>query len=102
MDFLNQFMGEDVQCAMGGETASSRISPNVNVGPDCYANTILADASEILTTALEEGTGRFDASDMMPAEVGSGTEWTEMLGYMQDGPDSLQDHLDAIEASWPS
>ena len=102
VDFLNQFMGEDVQCAMGGETASSRISPNVNVGPDCYANTILADASEILTTALEEGTGRFDASDMMPAEVGSGTEWTEMLGYMQDGPDSLQDHLDAIEASWPS
>jgi alpha-glucoside transport system substrate-binding protein len=102
VDFLNQFMGEDVQCAMGGETASSRISPNVNVGPDCYANDILADASEILTTALEEGTGRFDASDMMPAEVGSGTEWTEMLGYMQDGPDSLQDHLDAIEASWPS
>jgi alpha-glucoside transport system substrate-binding protein len=102
VDFLNQFMGEDVQCAMGGETASSRISPNVNVGPDCYANDTLADASEILTTALEEGTGRFDASDMMPAEVGSGTEWTEMLGYMQDGPDSLQDHLDAIEASWPS
>jgi alpha-glucoside transport system substrate-binding protein len=37
-DFLDQFMGETVQCAMGGTAASSRISPNVNVGPDCYAN----------------------------------------------------------------
>ena len=53
-------------------TASSRISPNVNVGPDCYVNTILADASVVLTDALEAGTGRFDASDLMPAEVGSG------------------------------
>ena len=32
VDFLNQFIGEDVQCAMGGVVASSRISPNVNVG----------------------------------------------------------------------
>ncbi len=55
-DFLEQFMGEDVQCAMGGDRASSRISPNVNVGPDCYANPILADASVVLTEALAGGT----------------------------------------------
>jgi alpha-glucoside transport system substrate-binding protein len=95
-------MGEEVQCAMGGLTASSRISPNVNVGPDCYANDILADASVVLTEALSEGTGRFDASDMMPSEVGSGSFWTGMLQYMQDGPDSLDGVLDDIEASWPS
>ena len=40
---------------MGGVQASSRISPNVNVGPDCYANDILADASVILTDALDRG-----------------------------------------------
>lgn len=102
VDFLNQFMGEDVQCAMGGIQASSRISPNVNVGPDCYVNEILAGASEELTTALSEGTGRFDASDMMPSEVGSGSFWTGMLEYMQGGPDSLQGVLDDIESSWPS
>ena len=76
VDFLNRFIGEDVQCAMGGVAASSRISPNVNVGPDCYANDILADASVVLTEALKDGTGRFDASDLMPAEVGSGSFWT--------------------------
>jgi alpha-glucoside transport system substrate-binding protein len=102
VDFLEQFMGEAVQCDMGGVAASSRISPNVEVGPDCYANEILADASVVLTDSLEAGTGRFDASDLMPSEVGSGSFWTGMIQYLQSGPDALQGVLDDIEASWPS
>ena len=101
-DFLERFIGQNVQCAMGGIEASSRISPNVEVGPDCYANDILADASEILTTALEEDTGRFDASDLMPASVGQGSFWTGMIEYVQGGPDSLEGVLEDIESSWPS
>ena len=31
-DFLDQFIDQEVQCAMGGVQLSSRISPNVNVG----------------------------------------------------------------------
>jgi alpha-glucoside transport system substrate-binding protein len=100
-DFLRRFSDQEVQCAMGGTTASSRISPNVNVGADCYANEILADASTVLTTALEEGTGRFDASDLMPPEVGSGSFWTGMVDYMQQGPDALPAVLGEIESSWP-
>jgi alpha-glucoside transport system substrate-binding protein len=100
-DFLERFISEEVQCEMGGVQASSRISPNVNVGPDCYVNEILADASVVLTDALENDTGRFDASDLMPAEVGSGTFWTGMMEYVSSGPDSLQSVLDDIEASWP-
>ena len=103
VDFLERFMGEEVQCQMGSEPGSSRISPNINVGPDCYSNPILADASEVLTAALGgEGAAGFDASDQMPPQVGSGAFWTEMMGYMEDGPDSLQDHLEKIESSWPS
>jgi alpha-glucoside transport system substrate-binding protein len=101
-DFLEKFMAEEIQCGMGGVTASSRISPNINVGPECYANDILADASVVLTDALAGGTGRFDASDLMPGEVGVGSFWTGMVRYMQEGPDSLQDVLDEIEASWPT
>lgn len=100
-DFLDRFIAEDVQCEMGSVTASSRISPNVNVGPDCYANDILAGASEILTDALKSGTGRFDASDLMPAAVGSGSFWTGMIEYVRGGPDSLDGVLADIEASWP-
>lgn len=102
VDFLKRFIAENVQCEMGGVQASSRISPNVNVGPDCYANDILADASVILTGALAEGTGRFDASDLMPAEVGSGSFWTGMIEYMRGGPDSVDGILQDIEDSWPS
>jgi alpha-glucoside transport system substrate-binding protein len=101
-DFLERFISEEVQCEMGGVQASSRISPNVNVGPECYVNDILADASVVLTDSLENDTGRFDASDLMPAEVGSGTFWSGMMDYISNGPDSLQSVLDDIEASWPS
>jgi len=101
VDFLNRFIAEDVQCEMGSVTASSRISPNVNVGEECYANEILAGASVILSDALTEGTGRFNASDLMPAAVGSGSFWTAMVDYMKGGPDSLQGVLDDVEASWP-
>jgi alpha-glucoside transport system substrate-binding protein len=101
-DFLERFIAEDVQCEMGGVQASSRISPNVNVGPDCYTDDLLAGASEVLTKALKEGTGRFDASDLMPTEVGSGTFWTGMIEYVRNGPDSLEGVLADIEASWPS
>ena len=93
VDFLNQFIDQEVQCAMGGVQASSRISPNVNVGSDCYVNDLLADASAILTEALASGTGGFDASDLMPAEVGQGSFWTGMVDYMKEGPDS-------VKASW--
>ena len=33
VDFLKRFIGEEVQCAMGGVAASSRISPNVERRP---------------------------------------------------------------------
>lgn len=101
VDFLERFIDQEVQCEMGGVTASSRISPNVDVGEDCYANEILAGASTILTDALKEGTGRFDASDLMPAAVGSGSFWTGMIDYVKGGPSSLDGVLADIEASWP-
>jgi len=98
-DFLERFIDEAVQCAMGADEASSRISPNINVGPDCYANDILADASVVLTDALENDTGRFDASDMMPPEVNS-QFWTGMIEYVRGGPSVLDKVLADIEAAW--
>jgi len=101
-DFLDQFIDEPVQCAMGGVQASSRISPNIDVGKDCYANDILADSSVILTDSLKDGTGRFDASDLMPAEVGQGSFWSGMVDYMKGGPGNVDKVLDDIEKSWPT
>jgi alpha-glucoside transport system substrate-binding protein len=102
VDFLERFSSEEVQCAMAGDPALGRLSPNVNVGEDCYASPILGEASGILAEALANGTAGFDAGDQMPAQVGSGSFWTGMVQYMQGGPDSLQGVLDEIEASWPA
>ena len=102
VNFLEQFSDVPIQCAQGASAASSRISANINVGPDCYANQILADSAAVLTDAIANDTGRFDASDLMPGEVGAGSFWTGMVEYMQQGPDSLQGVLEEIDASWPS
>ena len=40
------------------DIALGRLSPNVDVGEECYANPILADASTILADVLATGTGR--------------------------------------------
>ena len=81
--------------------AGSAVSPNVNVGQSCYVNPILAQASTVLTAALKDGTGRFDASDLMPAAVGSGSEWTGMVKYLKQGPNSLDAVLNEINQTWP-
>jgi alpha-glucoside transport system substrate-binding protein len=82
-EFLDAFSSTEVQCEQGAVTASSRISPNIEVGADCYANEQLARAADVLTTALSEGTGRFDASDLMPSAVGSAAFWTGMIQFVQ-------------------
>ncbi|MGH8827972.1 MAG: ABC transporter substrate-binding protein [Jiangellaceae bacterium] len=48
----------------------------------------------------EEAVFRFDASDLMPGEVGAGSFWTEMTNWIANDK-ADQDVLDAIEASWP-
>lgn len=56
-------------------------------------------AYESLTA--EGTTFRFDASDMMPAEVGTGSFWKQMIAYFAQNK-SEQQVLDAVEESWPS
>ncbi len=44
---------------------------------------------------------RFDASDLMPADVGAGTFWTEGTSAV-NGDITAQEAADTIEASWPA
>jgi alpha-glucoside transport system substrate-binding protein len=44
---------------------------------------------------------RFDASDLMPGAVGSGSFWREMTAWVSDQTD-LETALDDIEATWPA
>jgi alpha-glucoside transport system substrate-binding protein len=55
-------------------------------------------ASEIANNAAGIG---FDASDLMPAAVGSGTFWTESIKWANSGGTNTDAVLKAIDDSWP-
>ncbi len=98
--FISAFISPELQCAQGSQEGVSRISPNVNVGPDCYADDVVAVSAGAIVDALKTGGARFDASDLMPSAVGSGSFWTGMNEWMR-GKD-IEDVLADIEASWPA
>jgi alpha-glucoside transport system substrate-binding protein len=100
-EFLSDFIAADVQCAQGAIEGVARISPNINVGPECYRDAVIATSAGAIVDALKVDGFRFDASDLMPSAVGSGSFWTGMVDYMLGGPDSLSGVLESIDASWP-
>ena len=75
------------------------VSANSGVPLDTYANPIDKLSAQYLTDPA--GTFRFDASDLMPAAVGAGAEWTEMTAWFaEDKP--TDEVLKAIDAAWPA
>ena len=63
-----------------------------------YSSEALRQQGDILLGAT---TFRFDASDLMPAEVGAGTFWTGMVDWTT-GRKSTEEVTADIESSWPS
>jgi alpha-glucoside transport system substrate-binding protein len=56
-------------------------------------------ASEIVANATSLG---FDASDLMPASVGAGTFWNEVVNWIANNGEDTETFLQAIDDSWPS
>ena len=65
--------------------------------PSLLKNPVDKLSAEILTD--ESATFRFDASDLMPGAVGSGTFWKGMTNWITGQDDKAT--LDYIENSWP-
>ena len=63
-----------------------------------YGNSLEREIAKILVNAT---VFRFDASDLMPAEVGAGTFWTGMVNYVSGAEDSAT-CLKNIDESWPN
>ncbi len=57
--------------------------------------------AELVNAALATDTFRFDASDLMPPEIGSKLFWDAMMRYAREGPESLDDILAELDAAWP-
>ncbi|MDQ1701245.1 MAG: alpha-glucoside transport system substrate-binding protein [Frankiaceae bacterium] len=73
------------------------VSGNKNVPIDAYSSAIDKLSAQLLQDP--KVTFRFDASDLMPAAVGSGSEWKQLTNWITG--QSTKQTLDTIEASWP-
>lgn len=75
------------------------VSANSGVPLDTYESPIDRLSAEFLTN--QQGTFRFDASDLMPDAVGAGAEWTQMTAWFaEDKP--TEEVLQAIDDAWPA
>jgi alpha-glucoside transport system substrate-binding protein len=76
----------------GWATANKSVDQSVFVDPiDKLSVQILTDPA---------ATARFDASDLMPSQVGTGSFWTQMTQWVL-GNVTDQQAVDNIEKSWP-
>jgi alpha-glucoside transport system substrate-binding protein len=71
------------------------ISPHQQVSLDVYPDPVTQKQAQILADAEVI---RFDASDMMPSSVGTGTFWTGIIDFV--GGDDLDRVLKEIEEGW--
>ncbi|HYP46931.1 MAG TPA: ABC transporter substrate-binding protein [Propionibacteriaceae bacterium] len=76
--------------------AGGWLSPHKTFDAKNYPDQITKDMAKIVADA---DVFRFDASDLMPKAVGSGTFWTEMVKW--ENGQSSKATADAIEKSWP-
>jgi alpha-glucoside transport system substrate-binding protein len=78
--------------------SESYLAPRSDADPGGYDSEI----SRTFATIQNEATvWRFDGSDQMPGEVGTGTFWREMVAWIS-GDQDAQTTLDNIENSWPA
>ena len=73
---------------------------SANSGLDPANLTSAIDKRSVETLQDDSLTFRFDASDLMPGAVGSGTFWTAMTNWVTGA--STADSLTLVESSWPA
>lgn len=74
------------------------LSPWKNFNTALYPDALTRQEAQIAEQAT---TFRFDASDAMPAAVGTGTEYSELTAWL-NGDESLDTALKKIDQSWPT
>ena len=81
--------------------SNARLSAHTGFDTSLYAQPINKILGDTIAAALSANSFRFDASDLMPPEVGAGSFWKEMMNLAVEGPGYIDTALDTIENSWP-
>ena len=92
MEFITSDKFGEPWAAAGGW-----LSPHKTFDNSAYSDDITRQIAELVQQA---DVFRFDASDLMPPEVGAGTFWDNMVAWTA-GEKTLEESLTAIEESWP-
>ncbi|MCP3974267.1 MAG: carbohydrate ABC transporter substrate-binding protein [bacterium] len=77
------------------------ILPNLRFNTAHYADGFTQEWAEIVRAAIATDTFRFDASDLMPPEIGADLFWTGVTDIL-DGVKTIPEVLFEIDAAWPS
>jgi alpha-glucoside transport system substrate-binding protein len=85
------------QSTSGWLEGGGAIAAQATATEDMYGTPIDFAVSELVAAATAF---RFDGSDLMPGEVGSGSFWEQITSYVNGAVD-LETALSEIDASWP-
>jgi len=88
------------ETSIGNDAApsSSFISPHKDFDVSLYPNEVTKSIAKYLYSATAF---LFDGSDAMPAQVGAGSFWKEMVAWI-GGEEDINSALKNIDQSWPS
>ena len=95
VEFLTSTEGQEAWMSHDG-AGSLAVRSDFDSGN--YPTEALAQQGEILSNAT---VARFDASDLMPSEVGAEAFWTEIVAWLS-GQQELEATLSNIDEAWPS
>jgi len=101
IEVVNYMLSSDFFEAAAQRPDNSRIYGHVDFDTSLYSKDITRVLADTITGALAENAFRFDASDLMPPEVGAGSFWKEMMNLAVEGPGYIDTALNNIETSWP-
>ena len=80
--------------------SSPYLSPNRRFDVSVY-EPFERHLARLINAALAADAFRFDASDLMPQEIGGDLFWKAMMRYAEEGPGSLDSILTRLDAAWP-
>ena len=94
-------LSENFHAAAAAMPNNARLSAHTGFDTSLYSKDINRILGTIIADALAADAFRFDASDLMPPEVGAGSFWKEMMNLAVEGPGYIDTALANIDTSWP-
>lgn len=97
-EFISFLVSAEGQKAWLSDAGAGALSVRKDFSPGDYPTEALSKQGEVFAQAPF---ARFDASDLMPSEVGAGAFWRETVAWIS-GSQDLDTTLKNIDSAWPA